>query len=190
MPPSRRCYQRVIVSKPAAAGRLPTGPRQPDTGRSGEDGGRPLPGRAAGRAGLITPPTPARPPARTSRLCSGRARSPRAAGRRTRAGATPALRSVREGAAEHFRPVLRGAASGPPRWTPGRGREPPTISASGAGAFSRRKGRKRRKCAVLRRRRRALWLRARTTPLQSLLSPKDWPPGHAPSNQRANGEGL
>lgn len=95
---------------------------------------------SAARHGAQTPAYPGPcPPAGTSRLCSVRARSPRAAGSTTRAGAAPTLRWVRERVTEHFRSVLRGTASGPPRWTPGRGAEPPTISASGAGAFSQRK---------------------------------------------------
>lgn len=42
-----------------------------------------------------------------------------------------------------------------------------------AGQSSRRKGRKRRKHAIPRRRRRVLWLPARTAPLQRLLSPRN-----------------
>lgn len=50
---------------------------------------------------------------------------------------------------------------------------PVPASSPLAGRSSRRKGRKRRKHAMPRRRRRVLWLPARTAPLQRLLSPRN-----------------
>lgn len=135
--------QRTPPRTRQRAGRGPS-LRPPRPSRPAYLGPRPLPRRCApdphpdpADPGPSHPPAArSLPPARTLRLCCGRARSPRAAGRKTRAGSAPALRSVREQAAEHFRSVLRGAASGPPIWPPGRSQEPPTISASGTGAQS------------------------------------------------------
>lgn len=118
MPPSRRCYQRVIVNKPAAAGRLPTGPRQSGH-RTERRGRRPAPhhpGRAAGPSQNAQRdgrgPSPRRP--RGPGPAPGRPPVPRGS-----AAAERGLRGPREG----------GRAQGPRRRFARSGKGQPSTSA-------------------------------------------------------------
>lgn len=94
--------------------------------------------------------------------------------------AAPALLSVLERAAEHFRSVLCGAASRPSKMAAGAGPRASNhfrFRCGGprplAGRSRRRKGRNLRKFAVPRNRSRVLWLPAQRVPLQRLVTPRN-----------------
>lgn len=174
------------AGSPPRPGRARGRGREAVTARPPGAGPQPPPGLARRRARTAPAPClaqPARTPAARRHLAApcGRARSPRAAGRRTRAGgragashgpgrdsralplcpARHRLRSLQDG-------LRGGAESLQPFPLPARGPRPL------AGRSPRRKGRQRRKRAGLRMRTCVLELRDRITPVQRLLSPRDW----------------